>query len=86
MHWRSSLWTIALCFGLGLGLAPTLRSAHACECPDPGIFWLELEQIEGDGELAVEESSWPATATISDDAGTTVLDLGSQQLGLERVP
>jgi hypothetical protein len=86
MRWQNSLWTIVLCFGLGLGFAPTLGSAHACECPQAGIYWLELEQIEGDGELAVEESLWPATATILEDAGTTVLDLGNQQLGLEQVP
>jgi hypothetical protein len=81
------LMTLALCFGLGLGLSPTLRAAHACSCADTDSWHLELEPITGDGEVAVEAAFWPGTAYFSADAEAGRLDLGGDDsLVLERTP
>jgi hypothetical protein len=78
------LMTLALCFGLGLGLAPTLRTAHACSCDDNASWQLELEQITGDGDPAVEAAFWPAEASLGDQ-DTLYLGVGNT-LVLERQP
>jgi hypothetical protein len=75
--------TIALCFGLGLGLAPTLRSAQACSCLDEDFWKLELEQISGDGELAVEQGFWTTDALLTE--GDLLLKFGDT-LCLRRIP
>jgi hypothetical protein len=83
MSMPNAFLTIALCFGLGLGLAPTLRSAHACSCVDEDFWKLELEQISGDGELAAEQEFWTTDASLYEGS----LWLSSNDvLGLERIP
>lgn len=85
MCWRKSLWTIALCFGLGLGLAPTVRSAHACSCIESSGWVLTLEGISA-VDSAAEEEFWSSTANIEHGYyPKTVLQVRSGLLSLERV-
>jgi hypothetical protein len=60
------LLTVGLCFGLGFGLAPTVRSAHACSCGDSASWELDLETITGDGDPSVEQTFWTAEASLGD--------------------
>jgi len=80
MCWRKSLWTIALCFGLGLGLAPTVRSAHACSCDETSGWSLTLEQISAVDPTA-EGEFWSSEASIVDGS----FELDHTWLGLRRV-
>lgn len=83
MTMPKALLTIALCFGLGLGLAPNLRVAHACSCLDEDFWRLELEQISGDGELSLEQEFWTTDAWLYEG----YLRLSSNDaFGLERIP
>ena len=84
MCWRNSLLTIALCFGLGLGLASTVRSAHACSCVEVSGWTLTLEQISG-SDPAAEEAFWSSEAAIFDNTQVS-LELEHTVLGLRRVP
>jgi hypothetical protein len=85
-----ALLTLALCFGLGLGLAPTIRSAHACSCIDTASWRLARAAIIGDGDPVAEEAFWAAEAALEDE-GTPSLYLAVEQgqgllIELERQP
>jgi hypothetical protein len=86
MCWRNSLWTIALCFGLGLGLAPAVRSAHACSCIEHSGWVLNLEQITGEGDPIVEEAFWsrPTGFSTSYDPDA-LLNVANDRVWLRRV-
>jgi hypothetical protein len=87
MRWRNAFWTIALCFGLGLGLAPAVRSAHACSCADISGWDLALEQIEGEGDPTFEQTFWSSDATIfRGEYFGHGLEIGATDLHLRRVP
>lgn len=62
--WKQLSLTVGVCFGVGLGLAPSLPVAHASKCNIPGMS-LELETIEGDADPDPEEAYWSPTASIS---------------------
>lgn len=74
MRPASALFTITLCFGAGLGLAPALQTAHACKCDLGDSRELVLVEVEGDGDpeqLAQETAAWPSEAAIrTSDANT----------------
>lgn len=88
MSWSRALLTVGLCFGLGLGFAPTLRLAHACSCLDVPYWDLGLESIIGDGDLGVEEAFWLEEALLM-ELHTLTLYVVDQDTGftleLERV-
>ncbi|MCA9692691.1 MAG: hypothetical protein KC636_24035 [Myxococcales bacterium] len=76
MTWRWIAASTGLCFGLGLGLAGSERSAHACECELPRVE-ATLVSVDGDGDLAAEQAFWGAQMTIEDsgvDVRTTFDD------------
>ena len=89
MSWSHIVLTLGLCFGLGLGFAPSLRSAHACSCLDSASWRLALETITGDGDPSGEEAFWPEEASLADDEPPTLyLAVSSTEglvLELERV-
>ncbi|MEZ4451968.1 MAG: hypothetical protein R3B09_21070 [Nannocystaceae bacterium] len=58
MSRRRAILTLGLCFGIGLGLAPTLPQAQACSCLSEPFWKLSLASIEGDGDRSVEETYW----------------------------
>ena len=82
---RSLLLTIAACFGLGLGLSPTLSVAHACSCAGTAWWRLELREVsvEGEGDVAAETALWPVEASFTDQFGNS-LWIGTD-IALERV-
>jgi hypothetical protein len=82
----TTLCSLTLCFGIGLGLAPALRSAHACSCVGSASWRLTLEQITGDGDPAVEQAYWPAEASLSDYQGGSLYLGENHSLALERQP
>jgi hypothetical protein len=59
---------LILCFGLGLGLAPTLRPADARSC-GTASWQLERLSLEGEGERELEEAYWEATMWLTDEGG-----------------
>ena len=63
--WKQLSLTVGVCFGVGLGLAPSVPVAHASKCNIPGMS-LELEAIEGDADPDPEEAYWSAGASIWD--------------------
>jgi hypothetical protein len=86
MSLPKTLLTVALCFGIGLGLAPTIRSAHACSCVDTAYWRLALEEISDDS--LVEQDFWSAEASLQEDSLFLVddsVDGGGRLLELERV-
>ena len=77
--------TVSLCFGVGLGLAPTLPVAHAWKCTVPYLT-LELETIEGDADPDAEQAFWSRDASIDDFEDDPILDLyiaGREPIELE---
>lgn len=87
---RNTLLTLALCFGLGLGFAKTIRFAHASSCIDQGYWRLALEKITGQDDAGAEAAYWTAEASFTTDDSEAnlylVLDLGGISLELERLP
>lgn len=84
MSHKSLLMTIGLCFGVGVGLAPMLSTAHAFKCDVPWLT-LELEAVEGTADPTLEEETWSADATIEDFGDRPVLSLDGQSLTLEQL-
>lgn len=68
---RRTLLTLAACFGLGLGLAPMIRSAHACSCIESAEWRLERVELTGDGDVEVEAQRWPTAAWLSRTADSS---------------
>jgi hypothetical protein len=86
LMWKQLSLTVGLCFGIGLGLAPTLPIAHASKCAVPYLT-LELEAIEGDVDPDAEQAFWSREASIDDFEDDPILDLsvtGSGPIELER--
>ena len=71
MRWKSLWISTGLCFGLGLGLASSERSARACS-PGTPFVKASLVSIDGDGDLAGEQAYWDVTMTIEDWGGESI--------------
>lgn len=61
---KQSIFTIGVCFGVGLGLAHLLPVAHASKC-DISELQLELDAIEGDMAPTIEQEFWTNNATLN---------------------
>jgi hypothetical protein len=73
---KQTIFTVGVCFGVGLGLAHLLPVAHASKCAISELE-LELDAIEGDMAPTMEQEFWTNKATLSGaDAPTLRLTLG----------
>lgn len=74
---KRALLIIAACFGLGLGLARSIPTAHACSCAFGDIWELELAEIVGLADPAAEQAFWLTRgqlATLDVDELQLILD------------
>lgn len=61
---QQTIFTLGVCFGIGVCLAPLLPVAHAFKCDTP-LLSLELDAIEGDTNPTIEQEFWANTATLN---------------------
>ncbi len=75
---------MGLCFGIGLGLSATTPVASALSCA--GAVWkLHQPQVDGDGDLAAEASSWPDELWLEHEGGDRLLSNTAPDIRLARV-
>lgn len=77
MSRRSTLLTLMLCFGVGVGLAPRVQVAHACKCDLAGeSYALRLVELSGsvDDEvlLAEQQAAWPSETDLTATSASTL--------------